>query len=268
MQAYFHFNAACPDSPEVGDNGALFHAPRLTEGPPRLLVVPLGGPHDVLSWAIVNGGRRQASAVVWREVALTELGPDVDPTALLRDALADADLPAAVGLLTARDVRTYEEVARADHDPLTGRALRVRCVTTVGLANALAVGDPPAHRAGPTVGTINVLCQISTPLSEEALVEALALAAEARTAAMLDARVPSLVSGRMASGTGTDCIVVAAPALDRPGREALPPIAYAGKHTALGALIGETVREAVGRGVARRLEVSRPGPRPVSTEGT
>src|SRR4051812_38779115 len=62
----------------------------------RWLVVPLGGPHDVLSWGIVGGGRTVGTHVVWREVGRGELGPEVDPAALLRRALADARLPDAV----------------------------------------------------------------------------------------------------------------------------------------------------------------------------
>jgi adenosylcobinamide amidohydrolase len=182
----------------------------------RLLVVPLGAPHDVLSWAIVGGGRRVATDVVWREVVRGELGPEVDPVALLRRALVDAGLPDAVGLLTARDVRTFDVAEAADPDGAGSSAaadaqLRARCVATVGLANALAAGDPPG--APPTVhaGTINVCASLSAPLTDEALLEALALAAEARTAAVLEARLPSPLSGRPASGTGTDCIVIAAP---------------------------------------------------------
>jgi hypothetical protein len=50
----------------------------------RALVVRLNGPHDLLSWAIVNGGRTKTDVVVWREVRLAELGPTVDAGALLR----------------------------------------------------------------------------------------------------------------------------------------------------------------------------------------
>jgi adenosylcobinamide amidohydrolase len=112
-------------------------------------------------------------------------------------------------------------------------------VATVGLGNALAAGDPP----GPSrpVGTINLLARVSTPLAEEAMVEACALAAEARAAALLALEVPSRVSGRPASGTGTDCIVIASPAGE-------PRERWVGKHTRIGALLGAAVRDAVDRG--------------------
>ena len=204
----------------------------------RLLVVPFSRPHAVLSWASAGGGRTRTRAVAWRQVTDAELPPEVDAEALLRASLAEAGLEGAVGLLTARDLATFEEVALHDG------AAQVRCVATVGLGNALAAGDPP----GPLrVGTINLLVQLATPLSEPALVETIALAAEARTAAVLEARVSSRRSLRAATGTGTDCIVVAAP--EAPGRAR-----YAGKHTALGALVGAAVREATGRGVRRWLE--------------
>jgi adenosylcobinamide amidohydrolase len=205
----------------------------------RALIVALDGPHEVLSWAIVNGGRRRADCVIWREVRLAELGPQIDARALMTETLAALNVPAAVGLLTARDVRRYED-ATAER-----AGVSARCIATVGLGNALAAGDPPAPAAP---GTINLLCRVSVPLSEEALIEACALAAEARTAALLAANVRSTVSERLASGTGTDCIVVAAPLANARGLE------FAGKHTGCGSAIGAAVYEAVSRGVRRWLE--------------
>jgi len=209
----------------------------------RALVVRLAGPHDVLSWAIVNGGRRAADMIVWREVRLDELGPTNDPSALLTATLSELAAPGAVGLLTARDVRRYE-VARAEHE-----GVAADCLVTVGLGNLLAVGDPtaPAHRPA---GTINLLCRLSVGLTDEALIEASAIAAEARTAAVLAAGLRSPLTGRPATGTGTDCIVMAAPALAKRER-------FAGKHTACGSVIGAAVLAAVARGTARWLEENR-----------
>lgn len=202
----------------------------------RLLVVRLGAPHAVLSWAIVNGGRRTATEVVWHEVRDDELRPPVDPVALLRERLAGAGVPGAVGLLTSRSL-SARVVARRSVEGLTAR-----CVATVGLGNALRAGDPPGPAA--RLGTVNVLCRLSAPLSEEALVEALAIAAEARTLAILEASIPSRRTGLPATGTGTDCIVIAAPERED-GR-----LRFAGKHTAAGHVIGAAVHAAVARGAA------------------
>jgi adenosylcobinamide amidohydrolase len=209
----------------------------------RALVVDLGAPHEVLSWAIVNGGRRRATSVAWREVRRGELGPSVDAAMLMRRTLDGLQAPDAVGLMTARDVRCHdvERVARG--------GVEAACVATIGLGNLLAVGDEPAAGTA-RVGTINVLCRVSVGLTEEALIEACALVAEARTAAVLAAGLQSPLSARPATGTGTDCIVVAAPSVA--DREP-----FAGKHTACGSAIGAAVFGAVGRGVARWMEENR-----------
>jgi len=65
--------------------------------------VRLGGPHQTLSWAIVNGGRTQTDSVVWREVRPGELGPAIDASAVLQQTLAQVGAPRAVGLLTEPD---------------------------------------------------------------------------------------------------------------------------------------------------------------------
>ncbi len=205
----------------------------LTEG--RLLVVPFAQPHRALSWAVSGGGFRRVRTVVWRQVGDAELARGIDPERLLAAALAP--FPDPIGLLTARDIHRFDDVTLGEGN------LTARCVATVGLGNALAIGDPP----GPLrqVGTINLLCQLSRPLSDGALVEAISLATEARTAAMLAAHVPSRRSTGWATGTGTDCIIVATPEGVGAGER------YAGKHTSLGALIGQSVGAAVSRGIAR-----------------
>jgi adenosylcobinamide amidohydrolase len=219
----------------------------------RALLVHLGGPHVVLSSALVNGGLRRAREVAWLEVRDDELRPPVDPERLARGRLAELGLPAAVGLLTSRAVARYVVAERAV--AVGGDGVAARCVATVGLGNALRAGDPPglASTGVPVVrvGTINLLCQVSAPLSEEALVEALAVAAEARTLAVLEASVPSRRSGLPATGTGTDCVVVAAPLRD--AGEARERHRFAGMHTALGHVIGASVYEAVARGVREWL---------------
>lgn len=209
----------------------------------RFLVARLPGIHDVLSWAVVGGGRRRADTVAWHQVFNRELGPDTDPRALLRERLRDAGIPDAVGLLTSASLAAYTDVERACD------GVSARCVATVGLGNALRAGDPPGIgstiAAAARVGTINLLVRVAAPLAEEALAEALALAAEARTLAVLEAGVRSLRSGLPATGTGTDCVVVAAPRA-APGAASL---AYAGKHTAVGHLVGAVVEEAVRTGI-------------------
>jgi adenosylcobinamide amidohydrolase len=206
----------------------------------RFLVARFARPHRMLSYAIVGGGFVERSAVAWCGVRNDELTPPVDPRAFLAAELDRAGLGGAVGLMTGASLDTYVDASRAE------AGIAVQVVTTVGLDNALRAGDPVAAEA-PAVGTINVLCRASVPLTDAALLEMLAMVAEARTLAVLDAGVASRQSGRPATGTGTDCTVVAAPL----GARALE---YAGKHTVLGMLVGAAVFEAVSRGARAWLD--------------
>lgn len=200
----------------------------------RWLVVRFAKEHTIASWAIVGGGLHRALTVAWHQVSEDELRPPVDARELFRERLRDAGIADAVGLLTSRNLESYVDVTRSYGD------IEARCIATVGLGNALRAGDPPGL-AG-RIGTINALCRLSVPLSTEALLEALALVTEARALAVREASIPSTVSGQPASGTGTDCVVIAAPAHGVPTR-------YAGKHTVVGHLIGRVVREATTQGV-------------------
>ena len=209
----------------------------------RLLVVRFPRMHRTLSWAACNGGLALTTAVVWRHVEARELGPSVDPAALLEASVKRHGIDRAVGMMSARSPGTFDCVTKQ------GQSVAARAVATVGLDDALAIGDPP----GPIrVGTINILVQLSHALDEAGLAEAIGLGSEARTAAVMDARVPSHRSNELASGTGTDCIVVAAP-------EGGEPLRRVGKHTLVGSLIGAAVREAVNCGVRRWIaeEVAR-----------
>jgi adenosylcobinamide amidohydrolase len=206
---------------------------------PAFLVARLGAMHDVLSWAIVGGGRRQADVVAWHGVRNAELPEDVDPVALLEARTREAGLDGAVTMMTSRDLAAYHR-----HDAERD-GIRATAVVTAGLSNGMCIGDP----AGPheVAGTINVLCRISVPLTELALFEALSLVVEARTTAVIEADVPSFRTGARATGTGTDCVTIAAP-VAKAEREAM---AYAGKHTVLGEVIGRATLGAMREAVAR-----------------
>ena len=197
---------------------------------PRSITVDLPGTHRALSHAIGHGGFSQVRSVVWAYVRRADLPIGVDPLAVLKSRLVEAGRPDALGFLTSRNL---DFLHRADRSGVTALA-------TVGLSNALRSGDPPA---GPPPGTINVLVCLPRPATDGALVEALAMAAEARTLAVVEADWPSIQSGRQASGTGTDCITVVSPV----GGDPAP---WCGKHTALGSDIGGAVLQAVSEGAA------------------
>jgi adenosylcobinamide amidohydrolase len=214
----------------------------------RCVVMAAEGPHVCLSHAPFRGALHAARTVAIHETRNDELTPEVDPIALLARRMAAVD-PRGVGMWTSRRVSSaVVHAVQATSDP----RIKAVALVTAGLSNAVRVGDTPGPLAG--WGTINIACHISVPLSTSALVEALAIAVEARTTAVLDAQVRSRRSEGYATGTGTDCIAILAPRT--PSRK-LEPALYAGKHTALGHVIGEAVLRAAETAVTQwRIEQS------------
>jgi adenosylcobinamide amidohydrolase len=210
------------------------------------LVVTFEQPVRACSWAIVGGGFVDTRTVAWLEVRNADLGLHVDPRAWLLERMTVAGLEPGVGLLTSHSVADYHD-ATATADRVTARS-----IATVGLSNALRAGDPVTE--APAAGTINVLAYVDQVLSDEALIEASAIVTEAKCAAILEAGVRSRRSGRLASGTGTDCVVVASRRRGRDGAPANDALPYAGKHTAVGAALGEAVERAITAGVRRWRE--------------
>lgn len=191
------------------------------------LTLDLGSPHRVLSWSLIRPGFVTADTLLWREVRNADLPKDFDVADWLHKELAERGTPDAVTMLTSRDLEAYE-VADTCVESVTAR-----CVATVGLSNAEHIGTR-LERSEAAWGTINIAVQIDQPLSDAALIELISIVAQARTAAVL-AVAHQLPTG-LATGTGTDCIAVAAPAGDAP---------YAGMHTPVGEAVGHAAYQAV-----------------------
>ena len=156
-----------------------------------------------------------------------DLSEELDVEAWLAGELAARGAGDAVTFLTSRDIRAFTRATA------TAGATEAQAVATVGLSNAERVGNR-VDRTGHDWGTINVALRLNRSLTEVALVEVMSIAVEARTAAVMDVDMP-LGPGR-ATGTGTDCVAVAA----FEGRER-----YAGLHTDIGEAAGRAVYTAV-----------------------
>lgn len=196
------------------------------------LEADLGAEHRVLSWAVQRGGLVTARRILWREVRNADLPQGLDVADWLRAEAAARGAEDAVVMLTSRDIRAHH------HAAATVDGVTAECLATVGLTNAERVGhrqDP----AGRDWGTINIAVQVGAGLAFPALVETATIAAQARTLAVIAAG--HLLPEGAATGTGTDCIAVAAPPGDT---------AYAGLHTALGEAVGRAVHDAVAAGAA------------------
>ncbi|MBE1284203.1 MAG: adenosylcobinamide amidohydrolase [Rhodobacteraceae bacterium] len=191
------------------------------------LAFDLGAQMQVLSWAVNRPGFVTANRIIWREVRNRDLPRDLDVEAWFHQELAGQGELEAVAFLTSRDVRFFSE----SHAQVG--AVAAHAVATVGLSNGERVGRRVDY-SGRDWGTINVALHLSVGLTQTALIEALSIAVQARTAAVMDAQF-ELPTG-IATGTGTDCVAVAAP--QGAG-------AYAGLHTETGEAIGRAVYQAV-----------------------
>jgi adenosylcobinamide amidohydrolase len=207
----------------------------VTEARPWL-TVDLGQRMQILSWALNRPGFVEASQIVWREVRNADLPQGVDARQWLMAELAARRLDHAVAFLTSRDVRRFTRTEAVVE------GVRAACVATVGLSNAERVGHR-LDRSQVTWGTINIAAVLDTGLSQAGLIEALSIAAEARTAAVIDAGF-QLPTGR-ATGTGTDCLAIAAV----PGEAD-----HAGLHTAVGEALGAAVYRATKDGARAWIE--------------
>jgi adenosylcobinamide amidohydrolase len=209
---------------------------------PPFLTARFALPQRTLGWSLLHPGFSMVTDIVWVEVRNKDLGPSIDPYAFLKARVAESGHANALAFMTSRDIRRYQFCKRR------AEGVEAACLTTVGLSNGERVGSRKAH--GPHVGTINTLVHVSVPLTDGAMVEALSIAAQARTAAVIESRrVPA---GTAITGTGTDCIVVASPCRDE-------PVAFAGLHTAIGEAIGGAVYDATRKGAEQwDLDFSEP----------
>lgn len=217
-------------------------APSRSAGPvPGVeLLAPSGDTEDAdghrgaLLWRAGPGWRMASSAVLggglgergWILNVQVPAGYGrMDPEAHLRAVAraVGAEGPGAA-LMTAAEVAAFAETEDGG----------VRAVATAGVGvTTWAAGPAPGRPGVPQPGTINILAVIPVPLTDAALVNAVATVTEAKVQALLD-------SGYDCSGTPTDAVCVAARI---PGET--PPERFAGPRSLWGARLARAVHGAV-----------------------
>ncbi|MDX5402060.1 MAG: adenosylcobinamide amidohydrolase [Rhodobacterales bacterium] len=197
------------------------------------LTLDLGRDMRVISWAPHRPGIVTARHILWREVRNADLTEDFDVFPWLAQECRQRGMQEAVAMLTSRKIATFS-VATSKVDGVEAQA-----VATVGLSNAeraAPVLDQP-RQLHSSYGTINVAVILHHAINDTGLIEAQSIASAARTAAVLESG--AMAPSGPATGTGTDCIAVAAPA----GQDA-----FCGLHTAQGKAIAAAVYAAVREG--------------------
>lgn len=221
---------------------SLVERPYRLETRERWLVARFEEPWTVFSWAIVNGGWQRTREVAWLYLRPNEISGVVDPAEWMQGRMHAEGLSGAVGFMTSRRALEWVEAEGAAGD------CHAWSVGTLGLSNALRAGDPSGPMTPP--GTINLLVCCSRPLTVEAAAEALCLVSEAKALAMLESGAVSVRSGLPATGTGTDYLAIAWPVAGERAR-------YAGKHTEVGAAVGQAAYRAVAKAAGEWLREFR-----------
>ena len=132
--------------------------------------------------------------------------------------------------------------------------LSVSAVATASLElNGGRVGEPATsyEKRGESImlnpGTINIMVFVNADMSPGCLAQAMVVAVEAKTAVLQELLAGSMRSSRIATGSGTDNMMIIA------NTESDNLLTYAGQHGKLGELIGVTVMDAVRQSLDRHM---------------
>ncbi|MEN9464145.1 MAG: hypothetical protein RL217_326 [Pseudomonadota bacterium] len=203
------------------------------------LSLSLPKPWQALSSAVLNGGLTQAHALLNLRVDANASTPYPPAAQSLLQKVQELTLPAnCIGMMTAASMDSLGYCLAQKQ----GLSVEVYC--TAGIANLRRPGDRADEC--PQIGTINIWLLIHQALTDAALVEALMQLTEAKTTAIRDLGLISPLSLLPASGTGTDSHAVLCPIAPQ-------PLAYCGKHTALGELIGRAALDACTQSLTKCL---------------
>ncbi|MEO0438318.1 MAG: adenosylcobinamide amidohydrolase [Pseudomonadota bacterium] len=216
------------------------------------LFVELKHPHRVLSTSDVNGGQTESLRYLVNFQSLEPAGHnerfekiiDLSPAAyhqqLAEDLSVRGALMASMG--TAASINNTAYVSKRFRD------ISVDAYATAGVrGNALRAGDRASWYQGEQGnefvkdhGTINIILLINRTLTAGALAKAAMVVTEAKSAALAELAIPSTRSRYLATGTGTDQYIIAAPT-----ESELSALDSASGHLKLGELIGSAVKDAV-----------------------
>ncbi len=192
----------------------------------------------VLSSAVLCGGVVTAYHILNKRVRPKECHCEA-PEHFLKQYARDRKWQGVcVGMMTAASMDSF----RMKKESVDG--VDVIVLLTAGLSNARRSGDRAEYRkilpssSNLPCGTINIIALTSISLTPAAMVEACMMVTEAKTAALQDAGILSPVSGKIATGTGTDATAI----VSSMGNE---KIRYCGKHVLLGEILGRLTYEAL-----------------------
>lgn len=201
--------------------------------------------YSVLSSAFFNGGFTEARHLLNLKVPKHYKGNQTPQESVKAYCDKQHWHGTTVGMMTAASMKSLRIHSATEQD------VTLTVLATAGLANARRIGDLADYSSNdiqtPPAGTINIMVISNYAFSPAAMVEAVQMVTEAKTAAMYDQNIVSPKSNCLATGTGTDATVIAC-------AQTQNRIEYCGKHVVVGELLGRlsygAVLEAVTEGLA------------------
>lgn len=202
--------------------------------------IQLSASRPVLSSAAHNGGLIDAEHLLILKVAENfsgSKGPFEPLSETFRNYCRQQEWAGiTMGMMTSARMTSFRNVRRSR------QGVEISALITAGLSNARRAGDPAEHRTfdetGRTPGTINIIILTNAILSPAAQVEAVMIATEAKTAVLQNMGATSPVTGKTATGTGTDAVAVVS-------GFTTPKIVFCGKHTLFGEMLASATMEAL-----------------------
>lgn len=218
-------------------------------------ILTFSGPRAVLSTAANGGGLRRDLTAVFN---YSDCGPAGVCQPMEGDTLLEHQRAVARRLgLDPEHTTGLDTAVNLDNMVLVTRQWQELWVTAAVSAgadvNALCAGDPATlteqdgQPCSVPAGTINIFLITGQSLSPGAMVELALTATEAKTAVLRDLMQGSSASARLATGTGTDGLVIVC---DDSG--ASPCLLNAGKHFKFGELAAQAVSQAVAEALMRQ----------------
>ena len=222
----------------------------------KSIIISFKGPRNVLSTSPLNGGYQENLQTVFNYDEKPNTGDYCQLRAAtyeehLRLIAAELDLDSGrtTGISTAASMKNAAVALETDHK------LCVSAISTAGVeVDSGRAGDPAVYdeqqQQRQMQGTINIILAINAHLPSFAMTRALVTCTEAKTVALQELLVGSNYSEGLATGTGTDGVII----ISNP--ESRIYLTDAGKHSKLGELIGRSVIKAVKEGLYRETELS------------
>lgn len=213
----------------------------------KSIQVHFSGKRQVLSSSPINGGYRENLTDIFNFDEIPENGSECKMKAdTYEEHMKIVSSEIGLNCETVAGLSTAVQMSSAVYVEGEYKGIKVSVIATGGInVNGGRAGDKASWDERTDYdkeykhGTINIILAIDAHLSEGAMTKAVITATEGKTAALQELLASSHYSNGLATGSGTDGIIVIA----NPSSEIY--LTDAGQHSKLGELIGATVIMAV-----------------------